>query len=142
MEGSRVRRVAELPRGALRELVLSIQPAGARCVSLLQLSGGHVKSVLLNGKAPRPNVRFSPDLDKKLWSFVTGQQLRGGFSLAYCGAGSEPLRVELTTEATPLELEVVDEYPGLPSELAPRLPPDLRFDLGGNHSELVRSVRF
>jgi len=139
---SAIRPVSESRQGSRRELVLSIEPAGARCVSLMQLSGGHVSSVTLNGKAPRPNVRFSPELDKKLWSLVTGQQLPGGFSLSYCGASTEPLRVELTTEAASLELEIVDEYPGLPSEFEPRLPPDLRFEPGGNHSDLVRSVRF
>jgi hypothetical protein len=140
---SQVALVSDVRQNGQRRLALSVELApGARCVSLLQLSGAVVRSSSINAKFPHPNVRFGPEIDKKLWYIVTGERLSDGWSLSYCGSNARPLLLELVMTDQPLELRVIDTKDGLPvaaSALLPR-PEGLFFDINGNCSLAKRDL--
>jgi hypothetical protein len=145
LAGSELTLVKREPLDAKRYRVeLLLRPAlGARCVTLTQLGGGRVLESRVNGHAPHPNVRFSPELDKKLWQLVTGQRLSSSFNLYYCGASPEPVRLELVTAGRGLFLDLTDAHDGLPAGLLdlPRLGPELRFDANGNRTLVEHRVQ-
>jgi hypothetical protein len=143
LSSSQVALVSDVRQNGERRLGLLVELApGSRCVSLLQLSGGAVQSSSINGKSPHPNVRFGPEIDKKLWYIVTGERLSDGWSVSYCGLSGRPLRLDLVMTDEPLKLRVIDTTDGLPAPagaLLPR-PQDLLFDLNGNRSLVKREL--
>lgn len=145
LPGSELSLVEREPLDAKRyrvELLLRLAP-GARCVTLTQLGGGRVLESRVNGHAPHPNVRFSPELDKKLWQLATGQRLSNSFNLYYCGSSPEPVRLELITAGRGLFLDLTDVHDGLPAGLLDlrRLGPELRFDANGNRTLVEHRVQ-
>lgn len=132
-----------LASGRYRQTLLLRPATGARCVTLTQIAGARVLELSINGQAPRPNVRFSPELDKKLWTLVTGQRPLDAFNFGYCGGRGEPVRLELLTAGRTLFFEISDTHDGLPAGALDleQLAPKLHFDLNGNRTLIGHRVQ-
>jgi hypothetical protein len=108
-------------RGARAVTLVARSLRGARCLSAWQTAGPAIAAARVNGAAPAAWVRFSPEVDRRLWTLVTGQRLYGGWNLEHCGAPGEPVAIELALPpGAHADLRVADSSDGLSLPVPPR----------------------
>ncbi len=95
--------------------ILELEIESRRAVSCLFLwedSATLVKEVAIESKSPQSLVRFSADLDKKVWRFLAKDQSIADFKLQFCGGGTTPFSLQLTVaKGETLRLRIVDDAP-------------------------------
>lgn len=95
----------------------------ARCLTMWEETRASVRATRLDGRPVAPWVRFTSEIDRGLWSAVTGEKLYDGWSASFCALERGKLTVEVTVDpAKPFDLRVVGVWDGLPTSLhlAPR----------------------
>lgn len=99
-------------------------PRQAPCFTIWEDSDNQVTGMAVNGREPFGFARFSPEFDKKMFKFLSGDRSTADWRLVFCGLGSERLRLELSlAKKAPIILRLVETTYGLPSELTTNIAP-------------------
>ncbi|HEY6077822.1 MAG TPA: hypothetical protein VIW29_03425, partial [Polyangiaceae bacterium] len=114
---------ATTPQG-LREVVIRVQsPRGARAILVWEASGASVVAFRYQSQPPLQLVRFSEELDAKLFRLAAGVGYSNGWTVLLVAVPSEGGILSFETPNTgALELQALDKSEGLP-QLPPGVAP-------------------
>lgn len=110
--------------GDLRTVDLRISSErGARCISLWEENELDMVETLIEDHEPRQLFRLSPELDRKIWALISGQDQKRGWRLRHCALDAEGFKLSLKfSEKDKPSLRIVDESFGtsMPEGISPR----------------------
>lgn len=116
--------ISQAPTAGGREVVLRVQsPRGARAILVWEATHASIEGFHYESQPAVPLVRFSEEIDMKLFRLATGVEYTSGWTVLLVAVPSEGgvLRFE-TRETRALELRALDKSEGLPF-MPPRAMP-------------------